>query len=491
MTMRSLGSAVLLVLSAVSIPASLAAQDPLRWNGVEMTLPKGWTTKVEGPLTMLAPPDWKPGTKSGEAYGLLFDAATKDLGADDLDETIDAAAEELMPNAKRKSGPKAERLGAFDGKTYGYEVAMQNGERVELRIHVFPAKDGTAAMFALGYPAKVAARNAELTALLGSLIVEGTAKPKRRAFGLSGTDKPAPAKVEDTTEPKVDEPPAAPAWKRIPGGREVVYRGVAVDIPKAWRVEPSEDGTQLLMPPGFGESGVLEEIFALCGDGSLRSLDAPDAVEKVREGLDEVQPGLRLKNAGKAVKFGGVAGRVFEFTGSNPAGQPVEARVYAFATPGDGVHALLALGFPQKLKARSPEIDAILGSMRTPGGAARSGDDAAGGVAAELVGQWVYAANVNANDGGGRSSQIVLTLRGDGSYTYRAENVSTNPLGGAWGTENDAGRWSLSGATMTFRSQSGTTTRFALEKRNHPRNNDPMLVFDGRTFVTATKRAPW
>ena len=36
----------------------------------------------------------------------------------------------------------------------------------------------------------------------------------------------------------------------------------------------------------------------------------------------------------------------------------------------------------------------------------------------------------------------------------------------------------------------GVTT-YVLEKRNHPKNNEPMLVLDGQAFVTFYQKPPW
>lgn len=499
----------LLSLCCLTLP--LAAQEPLKWHGVELVLPTGWTSEAVEEITLLKPPGWSRDVETGEAYGLLFDDETKDLTAPDLGDTIDAAAEELLPGSTRAGDPTIGKLGALDAHTFVYKLRNDNGQ-FTLRIDVFAGKDGTAALFAAGKDQKLTARTKEVQALRESLAPEGAARPKKRAFGMGkketppepkptpapGGEEPAPptdnplARGRKPNEPKTDDGggdnPLAkgPRHQRIAGGREVTFQSVAIDVPKGWRVETGEDGTQLLLPPGFGESGVVEELCALCGDGSLKSLGAEDALEKIQEGLDELQPGLTLQGQPKAGQFGDLAGKTFVFTGQNEAGQAVEARLHAFDTEG-GVFALLALGFPEKLKSRAGDLGAMLASLRKAGGA----KGGAGGNPRELCGQWIWLSNVNANNGGGRSSQSSLVLNADGSYTYSGEVVSTNPEGAAWGSENDAGRWSLQGTTMVFQSQSGEVVRHRLEKRNHPKNNDPMIVLDGKTFVTATQRAPW
>lgn len=492
------------------LAALASAQETVRWHGIELDLPTGWTQQTEAAGLLLKPAGWKAGEVTGEAYGLLFDPETTSLDDEDLADTIDAAAEELVSGVARDAEPTVGKLGTRPARSFVYTTKNEQGQAVVLTIHVFAAKDGCAALFVLGLTDKLATRDKELAAMLGSLRQEGE-KPKRRAFGMggkkaeAGTPRPEPADPTSPTgegaEPRApaigkpdpatggEQAPAAPGkpeFTRVPGGKELVWNGVAIDVPKDWRTQPGEDGAQLLLPPGFGESGVLEEIYALCGDGSLRSLDAHDTVAKLQDALDEIQPGLAPQGQGVVTKFGALRGKRYVFAGENPEGQKVEARLFAFPMQ-KGVGALLALGFPASLQARQPTVDAMLASLRGKAGAA----GADGATPAELAGQWVFYASFNANNGGGSSRQKVLTLRADGTYTFVAENVSTNPNGAAWGDQNDAGRWSADASSITFRSQGGESRSCTLEKRNHPKNRDPMLVIDGSAFVTATQRAPW
>ena len=255
------------------------------------------------------------------------------------------------------------------------------------------------------------------------------------------------------------------------------------DLPKGWTTRTSVDGSLGVLPPDFGKSGILDEIYVLAGDGSVRSLDAPELAAKVQQALEEIQPGLLPDGEGKSTKYGDLPGKTFVFRGQAPTGQDVLANIYAFPTP-NGVAGLVGLGFPDKLGKRQNELLAMLATLR-PAKAQ------AGGIARELVGQWNYFSNFNATNGGGRMSSTSLTLRADGTYTYAAETSSSNPFGGAASQENDAGRWSLQGDSLVFVSQSGQRASYRLEKRNHPKNRDPMILLDGKAFVTATQRAPW
>lgn len=113
-----------------------------------------------------------------------------------------------------------------------------------------------------------------------------------------------------------------------------------------------------------------------------------------------------------------------------------------------------------------------------------------GGNPQDLVGKWCYSANVNAQ-GGGRQSDICFTLKSDGTYEYYGEASSSNPNGGAASQSWDYGRWSATATTLTARSNSGETKTYTLERRNHPKTGDPMLMVDGDAFVTFYQKRPW
>ncbi|HKO43931.1 MAG TPA: hypothetical protein VJU84_11705 [Pyrinomonadaceae bacterium] len=108
----------------------------------------------------------------------------------------------------------------------------------------------------------------------------------------------------------------------------------------------------------------------------------------------------------------------------------------------------------------------------------------------ELVGKWCYMSNVNAT-GGGRISNRCFTLYENGTYEFYAETTSSGPIASSASQESDSGTWSVSGGTITAHSRSRGTLVFPLEKRNHPKTGDPMLVLDGDAYVTYSPRQPW
>jgi len=123
-------------------------------------------------------------------------------------------------------------------------------------------------------------------------------------------------------------------------------------------------------------------------------------------------------------------------------------------------------------------------------GAAPGRAASAGGIPQELVGKWCYQANVTAV-GGGRQSDICFTLKADGTYDYYGEASNSNVYGGSNSQSWDYGRWSATATTLTARSTSGKTTTYTLEKRNHPKTGDAMLMVDGDAFVTFYQRPSW
>ena len=113
-----------------------------------------------------------------------------------------------------------------------------------------------------------------------------------------------------------------------------------------------------------------------------------------------------------------------------------------------------------------------------------------GRVRPEMVGKWCWISVTNAQQGA-RTSNQCFTLTADGRYTYAGEADSYNPYGGATSQSSDAGTWTATETTLTATSRAGGTKVFRLEKRNHPKTGDPMLVLDGQPFVTFYKKAPW
>jgi len=113
-----------------------------------------------------------------------------------------------------------------------------------------------------------------------------------------------------------------------------------------------------------------------------------------------------------------------------------------------------------------------------------------GSVHLELVGKWCWISVVSAQQGA-RQSNRCITLNGNGTYAYAGMTDSYNPYGGATSQSSDSGTWTATETTLTARSASGRVTVYQLEKRNHPKNRDPMIVLNGDAFVTFYNKPPW
>lgn len=128
-------------------------------------------------------------------------------------------------------------------------------------------------------------------------------------------------------------------------------------------------------------------------------------------------------------------------------------------------------------------------------GAPAPGAPRGGAPEAAMAGRWCYVASFSAVSGGGSQSSRCFELDAAGRYRYESESSVSAYTPGAWGgtsgSSSDSGRWSVSGATLTATSDSGTVSRYPLEKRNHPKTGDPMLCLDGDCYVTQVQKAPW
>jgi hypothetical protein len=108
----------------------------------------------------------------------------------------------------------------------------------------------------------------------------------------------------------------------------------------------------------------------------------------------------------------------------------------------------------------------------------------------ELFGKWCYMANVNTGSGG-RLSNRCFTLYENGTYEYYSETSSSGPVASSASQESDTGTWTATATTITRNSRTLGSETYPLEKRNHPKTGDPMLVLDGDAYVTYSPRRPW
>lgn len=111
-----------------------------------------------------------------------------------------------------------------------------------------------------------------------------------------------------------------------------------------------------------------------------------------------------------------------------------------------------------------------------------------------LVGKWCWTNTTTTNSGGSSTSECIV-LQANGTYQYAAErSMDTNTstfYGGTSSQSSDQGRWWVQGNRIYYDSQTRGKGSYQLERRNHPKTNEPMIVLDGDTYVTFYQKAPW
>jgi hypothetical protein len=126
-----------------------------------------------------------------------------------------------------------------------------------------------------------------------------------------------------------------------------------------------------------------------------------------------------------------------------------------------------------------------------------SDNDGSGGMEApagerviqEFVGKWCYLANLSGTSN--YRSDRCFTLYANGTYEYSSEVSSSGSAGSSVGTQYDTGRWAATPTTLIAYSKSHGRIVYPIELRNHPKNNDPMIVVDGDAYVTVLQKRPW
>lgn len=132
----------------------------------------------------------------------------------------------------------------------------------------------------------------------------------------------------------------------------------------------------------------------------------------------------------------------------------------------------------------------------SPGGygLAPSGNTGGGSIDQSIVGKWCWV-NTSSTSSSSYNSSKCIVINGNGSYEYYAEGSISGYGGGGYGgsssQSSDRGTWKLEGNRIHVQSQTEGYKVYSFEKRNHPKNGDPMIVIEGDTYVTYYKKAPW
>lgn len=125
---------------------------------------------------------------------------------------------------------------------------------------------------------------------------------------------------------------------------------------------------------------------------------------------------------------------------------------------------------------------------------AGSNNSAGGGIDQSIVGKWCWV-KASGNTQASSSSSKCININGNGTYSYSSEGSISGYGGGYYGGSSsqsaDNGTWKVVGNKIHVNSRSQGFQILSFEKRNHPKNGDPMIVIDGDTYVTYNQRPSW
>jgi hypothetical protein len=117
-------------------------------------------------------------------------------------------------------------------------------------------------------------------------------------------------------------------------------------------------------------------------------------------------------------------------------------------------------------------------------------DAGAASGAKDIAGKWCYMSNITASNGG-RISNRCFTLNPNGTYEYYGETSSGGQYGSSASQQSDRGTWTATATTLEANSVRQGRRTYRLEKKNHPKTKDPMLIIEGEAYVTYYQKASW
>jgi hypothetical protein len=271
---------------------------------------------------------------------------------------------------------------------------------------------------------------------------------------------------------------STPGWTSISGGKEVRFAGVIAEIPGSWN-EARQGNATLILPPGSNQ-GVVEELYALLGEPTLKTLDVPGLESYLDNALMQMlQVPVRREGSAASARIGALEGRAWKWSATLMDGRAADIRCWAFV--GSYVGSLVAVATPEALQRRMPEIEQILGSIRRPPAAAVT--------AAALCNTWVRAyGSRTALTGNSNEQRISFTA--DGRFHYHSEGTSHGLFHSGSSQTDVYGSWKLSGDQLTGTTDGGESKTFTVEARTEAGTGAAVLAIDGTEFRQADGR-PW
>lgn len=182
------------------------------------------------------------------------------------------------------------------------------------------------------------------------------------------------------------------------------------------------------------------------------------------------------------------AGNTFQY-------QVSQGHITLITPQGNAMLAYSVKGNQLTLSANGQQFTYTKGAGNGGQAPAQNQTQAGGGrVAQELVGKWCWT-NVNSTNTGGSSSSECIVLNGNGTFEYTSErSMDTNTSSFYAGTSSqgsDRGTWWVQGDRVYYNSQARGQGSYQLQKQNHPKTGDPMIVLDGEPYVTYFQKPRW
>jgi hypothetical protein len=182
------------------------------------------------------------------------------------------------------------------------------------------------------------------------------------------------------------------------------------------------------------------------------------------------------------------AGNTFQY-------QVSQGHITLITPQGNAMLAYSVKGNQLMLSANGQQFTYTKGTGNVGQAPAQSQTQTGGGrVAQELVGKWCWT-NVNSTNTGGSSSSECIVLNGNGTFEYASErSMDTNTSSFYAGTSSqgsDRGTWWVQGDRIYYNSQARGQGSYQLQKQNHPKTGDPMIVLDGEPYVTYFQKPRW
>ena len=117
-----------------------------------------------------------------------------------------------------------------------------------------------------------------------------------------------------------------------------------------------------------------------------------------------------------------------------------------------------------------------------------------GKIAPEIVGKWCYYNLANGDEG--KLSNTCVTLNADGTYEFYLDDATMLQVNsifpGAAAQQTDYGNWWVDGNRIFYNSSSHGQGYFQFQKLNQPTDKTvPMIVLNGRSFISPTPRDAW